>query len=110
MAGAAPGFYHCEEYAFSYLLDWLHSNTLTPSLICPAYRLLQDYDKEKTADLFPTLKTFVESGFNVRHSARILNIHENTMKYRIDRIKTLTGLTFKDPAEIRYLTLSAWLL
>lgn len=110
MAGDSPGIYRCEEYAFSYLIERLQSNALTPSLICPAYPLLQEHDKENASDLFPTLKTFVESGFNIRQSARTLNIHENTMKYRIARIKSLTGLTFKDPAEIQYLTLSAWLL
>ena len=110
LAENKPGFYKCEDYAFDYLIEWLHGNSLVPSLISLAYRTLLDWDAKNGTELFSTLKVFVESGFNIRQSARILNVHENTMKYRIARIKDLTGLTFKDQSEIRYLTLSAWLL
>ncbi len=110
MAPDAAGLYRCEDFAFRYMLGWLHGNSLTASLISPAYRFLQEYDKANQSDLYLTLKTFAETGFSIRHSAKLLNVHENTMKYRIQKIKNLTSLGFKEKEELRYLALSSWLL
>lgn len=42
-------------------------------------------------DLRVTLQVFVES-FNVRRCAHTLNVHENTVRYRLARLEKLTGL------------------
>lgn len=110
MVGEAAGVFKCESFAFPYMIKWLHGNSLTKSLICPAFPLLENYDRENGSELYQTLKTFAETGFHVRHSSAKLNIHENTMKYRLQKIRSLTGLTLKDSTELRYLALSSWLL
>ena len=36
-----------------------------------------------------TLSTYLETGGNYAHSARVLNIHRNTLRYRLKRIRSL---------------------
>ncbi|MEU1548374.1 helix-turn-helix domain-containing protein [Nocardia sp. NPDC005745] len=48
-------------------------------------------------DLITTLRVFVDS-FNVRRCARVLGVHENTVRYRLSRIEKLTGLDLLNDA------------
>jgi DNA-binding PucR family transcriptional regulator len=43
-------------------------------------------------DLLLTLQMFFERGRCVRQSARALGVHENTIRYRLNRIEDRTGL------------------
>jgi DNA-binding PucR family transcriptional regulator len=49
-------------------------------------------DEEGTQDLLHTLQVFFEKGRSVRRSARALDVHENTIRYRLARIEDRTGL------------------
>lgn len=55
--------------------------------------------------LAETLETFVDSGFNQLATARQLNIHRNTVTYRLARVHELTGLDPHRPTDA--MTLSA---
>ncbi|MBL1073864.1 helix-turn-helix domain-containing protein [Nocardia sp. 2] len=55
--------------------------------------------------LAETLEVFVDSGFNQLATARILNIHRNTVTYRLTRVHELTGLDPHRPTDA--MTLSA---
>ena len=37
--------------------------------------------------------TYIQSGFNFRETARILNVHHNTVRNRMEQFSDLTGLT-----------------
>lgn len=55
--------------------------------------------------LAETLEVFVDSGFNQLATARMLNIHRNTVTYRLARVHELTGLDPHRPTDA--MTLSA---
>lgn len=55
--------------------------------------------------LSTTLDAFVESGFNQLATGRALDIHRNTVTYRLSRVHELTGLDPQRPADA--ITLSA---
>lgn len=55
--------------------------------------------------LAETLDMFVDSGFNQLATARQLNVHRNTVTYRLSRVHELTGLDPHRPADA--MTLSA---
>ena len=57
-------------------------------------RPLADYDRERQADLVETLRVYLDSGFNLTRSAEALNVHPNTVVYRLKRVKDLSG---RDP-------------
>ncbi|WP_067685701.1 PucR family transcriptional regulator [Nocardia jejuensis] len=52
-----------------------------------------------------TLEVFVDTGFNQLATARLLNIHRNTVTYRLARVHELTGLDPHRPTDA--MTLSA---
>jgi sugar diacid utilization regulator len=55
-------------------------------------------DDVALADVLKTLQVFFESSRSVRRSAQQLNVHENTIRYRLARIKELTGLAIGSDA------------
>jgi hypothetical protein len=44
------------------------------------------------ADLLETLRVFIAEQRSVRRAARALDVHENTIRYRLARVEQLTGL------------------
>ncbi|MBW4081541.1 sugar diacid recognition domain-containing protein [Paenibacillus sp. S150] len=52
---------------------------------------------EDAADMTETLRSFINHNCSVSHTAEALNIHRNTLQYRLKRIQALTG---KDPRNL----------
>jgi sugar diacid utilization regulator len=48
--------------------------------------------EEATDDLLRTLEAFYDTGRSVRLSSERLGVHENTIRYRLSRVHTITGL------------------
>lgn len=49
-------------------------------------------DDPTGTELLRTLQSLADHGRNVRHSAVALGIHENTVRYRLNQVRRLTGL------------------
>jgi sugar diacid utilization regulator len=58
---------------------------------------LIDYDTAKHAELVKTLTQYLEHGGNYDATALTLSVHRSTLKYRLQRIRELTGLELNDP-------------
>jgi sugar diacid utilization regulator len=58
---------------------------------------LLDYDARKGAELVHTLTQYLEHGGNYDATAAKLSVHKSTLKYRLQRIRELTGLELNDP-------------
>ncbi|MCE3199204.1 CdaR family transcriptional regulator [Paenibacillus sonchi] len=52
---------------------------------------------EDAVDMIETLRSFINHNCSVSHTADDLNIHRNTLQYRLKRIQALTG---KDPRNL----------
>ncbi|MNB83239.1 Carbohydrate diacid regulator [compost metagenome] len=52
---------------------------------------------EDTTDLLETLRSFINHNCSVSQTSEALNIHRNTLQYRLKRIESLTG---KDPRNL----------
>lgn len=66
-----------------------------PTTLCQLF--LDEVFKDKSADSLDnetmlTIQKFFENNLNVSETARQLYIHRNTLVYRLDKIKRLTGL------------------
>jgi DNA-binding PucR family transcriptional regulator len=57
-----------------------------------AIELLVDYDARRGGALVQTLEEYLANGRAVALTARALIVHPNTLRQRLDRIETLTGL------------------
>jgi DNA-binding PucR family transcriptional regulator len=49
------------------------------------------HDQKRKTELAETLLCFLDSGHNARIAARVLKIHENTLRQRIETISRLLG-------------------
>lgn len=54
-------------------------------------RPISDYDADHSSQLLPTLQAYVDSGANLTRSASALEVHPNTVVYRLRRIAELSG-------------------
>lgn len=55
------------------------------------------YDRQRNADLVLTLAQFLECGGNYDDTSAALVIHRSTLKYRLGRIREITGYDLNDP-------------
>lgn len=58
---------------------------------------LLDYDNLRGSELVHTLTQYLEHGGNYDATAAELSVHRSTLKYRLQRIRELTGLELNDP-------------
>lgn len=65
-------------------------------------KLLSEYDLTKFIKVFKdggmmqTIDVFLESGMNISRTATILYMHRNTLIYKLNSIRRLTGLDLRD--------------
>lgn len=57
---------------------------------------LLDYDGEHQADLVTTLSVYLDCGGNYEGTSHALNIHRSTLRYRLRRIREITGHDLAD--------------
>jgi sugar diacid utilization regulator len=76
------------------LIDHVVRSSPHGDRILDTLRPLLDYDARRQADLVSTLRAYMRSGFNLTRSAELLNVHPNTVVYRLRRIRELSG---RDP-------------
>lgn len=54
-------------------------------------------------DLLATLEALTREGLNRRRTAKVLSVHLNTVTYRLNRVRELTGLDASDPMDVQLL-------
>lgn len=91
-SGRPPGLYRLEDLAVEYQLS-----RPGPARDHVA-RLLDPLDGH--GDLLQTLTTFLRHGLDRRLAARDLNVHPNTVLYRLRRVTDLTGLDATRPTDL----------
>lgn len=60
-------------------------------------RPLVSYDATKGTELVATLSTYLDNGGRYETTAQALSIHRSTLKYRLQRIRELSGYDLNDP-------------
>ncbi len=58
---------------------------------------LLDYDRARGADLVSTLRGYLAAGGNYENAAALLSIHRSTFRYRLNRIREISGHDLADP-------------
>ena len=54
--------------------------------------LLVDYDAKTNSNLCNTLEVFLKNNFNLKYTAKELNLHYNSLQYRLNKISEITNL------------------
>ena len=60
--------------------------------------LLLAHDRQRHGRLTDTVEAWLASGASPSEAARQLGIHVNTLYQRLDRVSTLLGASWRDPA------------
>ena len=84
----------------------LRSNPHAARIIEDALGPLRDYDERRSTALVETLRTYLDTGLSVTRSAQALSVHANTVVYRLDRIRDLTGRDPRKTGDLVFLALS----
>lgn len=71
---------------------------------------LLDYDQLHQANLIQTLGVFLESGGNYRETAKIMFLHHNTVRYRIQTISKLLNCNIQETKTRLHLQIALLLL
>jgi len=99
-----------KETSFNVLSDLITSKYDFMDFCHPAIVQLMDFDKKNNTNLLYTLQTYLEYMAAPNQAATVLCIHRNTLFYRINKIKELTGIQLKNAPEISRLYFSIKLL
>ncbi|MEA4848427.1 MAG: PucR family transcriptional regulator ligand-binding domain-containing protein [Clostridiaceae bacterium] len=67
---------------------------------------LVKYDKQRGLDLINTLKIYIQNRGNVSQTARALNLHRQSLLYRLKKIESLTNRSLSNPDDLFLLDLS----
>lgn len=87
-----PGLYRYDAMTIFHLMEICESKDYNLLDFChPALLELKAYDEEKTTDFFNTLYQYLNFSQNTQQTANYLHIHKNTLLYRIEKIKKITG-------------------
>lgn len=88
-----------QDYLFFDLINSCTDRNLLRRSIHPAFDRLADYDVKKEASLLMTLLSYIKNDFNAKSTADDLFLHRNTLKYRLDKISSLTGIDYENPED-----------
>lgn len=68
-------------------------------LLIGGVSLLAELDRDKGSDYLSTLGVYFDCGGDLTTAAKRLFLHRNSLKYRLGRIRELSGLDLDDPVE-----------
>lgn len=77
------------------IVQLLHQREGLDGAVRYAHRLirpLRSYDAEHRSDLVETLRAYVAAALNIKTAARVLDVHENTIRYRLGRIRAISTI------------------
>ena len=80
-----------------------------PALTQYSHQILEPviaFDAENQGSLMRTLLMLIQCGGDLHRLARELGQHENTLRYRLNKVFTLTGFNYQNPAHYEELALA----
>ncbi len=84
------------------LLDWLYHlppEAMTGNAYLAKVRILSEHDTKSNSDLVKTLEAYLEYGGALADAAAAINVHRNTLLYRLGRIEAISGVDLKDAGQ-----------
>jgi hypothetical protein len=93
-----PGnqIYFYDEYSVFHLIE-ISRPYINPEQFCHSSIMqLMEYDKTRSGEFMNTLKSYLTHNKSIVDTATYLNIHRNTVSYRINRIQELFDINLDD--------------
>jgi ribose 5-phosphate isomerase B len=80
------------------------------SALAVVLQQVERYDSVRGALLVDTVLTYCAQGYNFARTAEVMRSHPNTIRYRLDKVRELTGLDHRVAEDLVVLTLCARLV
>lgn len=90
---------HYEDLGLFRIVSIAESRASLERFCYDAIGPLLTYDRENDTELASTLRTFLEQNQNSAKTAKLLFIHYNTLRYRLERIKEILGEVLENPQQ-----------
>ena len=99
MTGKHSGIIHSKDYQLhQFLADAMRSGVPLPT---HALESIKRYDEKNGSSLFETLRVYVHANQDIEKISKSLNIHRNTVFYRLNCIKNLFAVDLHDAMTLR---------
>jgi hypothetical protein len=85
-----------DELGFYRLIDAAHRAGAVEGFVREWLGALLEYDESRNSELVLTLSHYLECGGSYSESAATLHIHRSTLRYRLSRIREITGVDLRD--------------
>ncbi len=87
---------HFNDLGFQRILSQFENRAELHAFADELLGALEAYDRRHHTDLLPTLETLLNSNLNMAVTARLLHLHYNSLRYRLQKIEELTGPFMND--------------
>ncbi len=98
--------YHFDNTKISRLILNLSQNEEVQEITMSTISPLIEYDEKREMDLINTFIAYNENAGNVSQAARVLNLHRQSLLYRLRKIESLTNLSLTNPDDVFLLDFS----
>src|SRR4051812_11403972 len=88
----------------------LRENENAARVIAAALGPVREYDARRNSQLIDTLRAYIDANFSITRAARAMHVHANTLLYRLQRVRELTGRDPRNPRDVVFLALSLRLI
>jgi PucR C-terminal helix-turn-helix domain/GGDEF-like domain len=86
-----------EELGIYRVLSEMHDSGTVEDFVHDWLGPILDYDRRKGGELVRTLSVYLEHGGSHAGAAEALSVHRSTLRYRLDRIRSILGCDLSDP-------------
>lgn len=98
--------YRYEDYSIYHFIDVCQSQIDIENMLHPVIKTLIDFDNQHNTDYLHSLYTYFECSRNVPNAAKKLNLHRNSMFYRMKKIMEIINSDLTDNRELLHIELS----
>lgn len=88
--------YDYEKYCIYSAISRHLSSDDCLSLVNPRIGMIREYDRLHGTDYYDTLRAYLESNLSMNATAKAMNLHRNTVDYRITKLKESFGIDPED--------------
>lgn len=89
--------YNYQKLGIYQLIDFLLEKRKNEVYVNQSLKNLHEYDRKHNSNLVETLEVFLNLDNNINDAAKELNVHANTLNYRLKRISEIGDINLKDP-------------
>jgi sugar diacid utilization regulator len=97
------------DLAFRIILKQIKKTNQDYGFVHPALETLKSWDNQHNTELYETLYHYLQNERNTKTTSERLGIHRNTLAYRIEQIRDITGIDLDNPRERNFTLVSFWL-